>query len=154
MLATPSGSWCVLCAASRPAAIFSRASDSLALVCNNRTHVLVVMWIAQHSRMYLCARLNCAYIVLTKLRPCAAFSAHAGQEEVEAAVRLLDEESRKLARSRLKYRLMPAPLYAGEQAWSCWSWGACMTCTPNLCIYACADIIWDVSCWLLYVPPT
>lgn len=38
-----------------------------------------------------------------------------GQEEVEAAVRLLDEEGRKLARSRLQYKLMPAPLYAGAQ---------------------------------------
>jgi hypothetical protein len=40
---------------------------------------------------------------------------HIGQEEVEAAVRLLDEEARKLARSRLQYKLMPAPLYAGAQ---------------------------------------
>jgi hypothetical protein len=30
-------------------------------------------------------------------------------------VRLLDEEARKLARSRLQYKLMPAPLYAGAQ---------------------------------------
>jgi hypothetical protein len=29
-------------------------------------------------------------------------------------VRLLEEESRKLALSRLKYKLVPAPLYAGE----------------------------------------
>jgi ATP-dependent RNA helicase DDX35 len=36
-----------------------------------------------------------------------------GQEEVEAAVRMLDEEARRLARSRLQYRLAPAAMYAG-----------------------------------------
>lgn len=38
-----------------------------------------------------------------------------GQEEVEAAVRMLDEEARRLARSRLKYQLVPVPMYAGMQ---------------------------------------
>jgi ATP-dependent RNA helicase DDX35 len=38
-----------------------------------------------------------------------------GQEEVEAAVKLLEEEARKLARSRLKYHLVPAAMYAGRQ---------------------------------------
>jgi ATP-dependent RNA helicase DDX35 len=38
-----------------------------------------------------------------------------GQEEVESAVRMLDEEARRLARSRLQYRLLPAAMYAGEQ---------------------------------------
>jgi ATP-dependent RNA helicase DDX35 len=37
-----------------------------------------------------------------------------GQEEVESAVRMLDEEARRLARSRLQYRLLPAAMYAGE----------------------------------------
>eukprot|EP00879_Flechtneria_rotunda_P019658 GHRR01020655.1.p1 GENE.GHRR01020655.1~~GHRR01020655.1.p1 ORF type:complete len:477 (+),score=160.70 GHRR01020655.1:145-1431(+) len=36
-----------------------------------------------------------------------------GQEELEAAVKMLDEEARKLARSRLKYKLLPTPMYAG-----------------------------------------
>lgn len=36
-----------------------------------------------------------------------------GQEEVESAVRMLDEEARRLARSRLQYKLMAAPMYAG-----------------------------------------
>lgn len=36
-----------------------------------------------------------------------------GQEECEAVVKLLDEEARKLARSRLKYKMLPLPLYAG-----------------------------------------
>ena len=29
-------------------------------------------------------------------------------------MRMLEEEGRRLARSRLKYKLLPAPLYAGE----------------------------------------
>lgn len=51
-----------------------------------------------------------------------------GQEEVEAAVRLLDEEARKLARSRLKYKLVPVPMYAGADTCCnmlCWSWELC-----------------------------
>lgn len=36
-----------------------------------------------------------------------------GQEEVEAAVRMLEEEAARLRGSRLKYRLLPLPLYAG-----------------------------------------
>lgn len=40
----------------------------------------------------------------------------AGQEEVETAVRLLEEEGRKLRRSQLKLRLHPVPLYAGLPA--------------------------------------
>ncbi|KAF6259921.1 putative DEAH [Scenedesmus sp. NREL 46B-D3] len=36
-----------------------------------------------------------------------------GQEEVESAVRMLDEEARRLARSRLQYTLLPAAMYAG-----------------------------------------
>jgi hypothetical protein len=45
---------------------------------------------------------------------CLLLKKPAGQEEVESAVRMLEEEGRKLARSRLKYKLFPAPLYAGE----------------------------------------
>jgi hypothetical protein len=36
-----------------------------------------------------------------------------GQEEVEAAVKLLEEEAARLRHSRLKYRLLPLPLYSG-----------------------------------------
>lgn len=36
-----------------------------------------------------------------------------GQEEVEAAVKLLQAEAGRLAGSRLAYRLLPLPLYAG-----------------------------------------
>ncbi len=42
--------------------------------------------------------------------------AAAGQDEVEEAVRLLEEEARKLRRSNLKLRMHPAPLYAGLPA--------------------------------------
>jgi len=36
-----------------------------------------------------------------------------GQEEVEAAVKLLREEGERLRGSRLQYRLLPLPLYSG-----------------------------------------
>lgn len=39
-----------------------------------------------------------------------------GQEEVEAAVKLLRDEASRLQHSRLKYRLLPLPLYSGEGA--------------------------------------
>lgn len=45
-----------------------------------------------------------------------------GQEEVEAAVRVLEAEAARLRGSRLKYRLLPLPLYSG--AWQCQSYGA------------------------------
>lgn len=60
-----------------------------------------------------------------------------GQEEVEAAVRLLDDEARKLARSRLKYKLMPAPLYAGRERHegrACVFWGGQ---EARVCVYVC-----------------
>jgi hypothetical protein len=45
---------------------------------------------------------------------CAAWDCLPGlQEECQAAVGMLEEEGRKLARSRLQYKLHPVPLYAG-----------------------------------------
>jgi ATP-dependent RNA helicase DDX35 len=38
-----------------------------------------------------------------------------GQEEVEAAVKMLAEEAGRLRGSRLKYRLLPLPLYSGAR---------------------------------------
>jgi hypothetical protein len=47
-----------------------------------------------------------------------------GQEEVEAAVKLLNAEAQRLARSRHKYKLLPLPLYAGAGPGS---WDGCCT---------------------------
>lgn len=47
---------------------------------------------------------------------CPCFLACSGQDEVEAAVRMLEDEARKLRRSNLKLRMQPAPLYAGLPA--------------------------------------
>ena len=40
----------------------------------------------------------------------------AGQQECDAAVRMLEEEARRLRHGRLKLRLMPAGLYSGLPA--------------------------------------
>ena len=39
-----------------------------------------------------------------------------GQQECDAAVRMLEEEARRLRHGRLKLRLMPAGLYSGLPA--------------------------------------
>lgn len=59
-----------------------------------------------------CLKRLCCYVAVTCM-PMLSLCAAAGQEEVESAVRMLDEEARRLARSRLQYKLMAAPMYAG-----------------------------------------
>ncbi len=75
--------------------------------------------------------------------------ATAGQEECEAAVRLLDEEERRLRGSRLKYKLAPMALYAGECGHK--DCGACFACC--MCVLTCVWVAllllkgcWPVSC--------
>ncbi|KAF8058346.1 DEAH9 [Scenedesmus sp. PABB004] len=83
------------------------------LSISGRTYPVQVHYALQPCADYVRAAVTAAVDIHREDVPGDVLVFLTGQEEVEQAVRLLQEEGQRLARSRLKYRLVPAPLYAG-----------------------------------------
>ncbi|KAI8469268.1 MAG: P-loop containing nucleoside triphosphate hydrolase protein [Monoraphidium minutum] len=78
-----------------------------------RIHPVQLHYLLEPAPDYVRAAVNTVCELHREDVPGDALVFLTGQEEVEAAVRLLQEEAARLAHSRLKYRLLPLPLYAG-----------------------------------------
>eukprot|EP00877_Chromochloris_zofingiensis_P010555 jgi/Chrzof1/5753/Cz16g14170.t1 len=83
------------------------------LSVEGRTHPVQVHYLLEPCPDYIKAAVETVVDIHREDVPGDVLLFLTGQEECEAVVKLLDEEARKLARSRLKYKMLPLPLYAG-----------------------------------------
>ncbi|KAI7836590.1 hypothetical protein COHA_009551 [Chlorella ohadii] len=81
-----------------------------------RMHSVQVHYLETSTSNYLQSAVEAAIAIHKDDQPGDILIFLTGQDECEAAVKLLDEEGRRLQRSRLKWRLQPVALYAGLPA--------------------------------------
>ncbi|KAL4419831.1 hypothetical protein ABPG75_006929 [Micractinium tetrahymenae] len=81
-----------------------------------RTHSVQVHYLEAPTNDYLTAAVEAAVAIHREDLPGDILIFLTGQDECETVVRLLEDEGRRLQRSKLKWRLKPVALYAGLPA--------------------------------------